>query len=469
MAQETMLSSVDWLMPRTFINQILCFPRGDHKVFELLKSSLRRLTVDVPYLLSGVVGQEHPRGSVRLTEPYQTLDELMTLYDSSHVLDYATLRANNFPPTALTNASIQPPDTTAPFLNPVPVFRAKLSLVKGGAILYVAIHHSTTDITGLGALLKLWSSHCWPSPATDLGFNRSWCDRGPLLEISASWAGKTFDSNPELVHIIERSARSKATGTPPRDVAYETAIFYFPRQTLQRLKVAVTEHLACLDNGVRWVSKGDIIAALLWSATVWAEQTGDPETAPDAAITCTAGIPVNFRPRLNEPLPKHYLGAAFAMTKACVAQRDLCFLSEKKPAEDVPLDSEFISTLARVSSAIRASLIVVDQPRIEDALGFVSSKSDITSVKLGPRHGGISLVSWADEGVYELDWGETIGMCDAVRLPKMRGKRYPIILPRLPKKNGHGEGLEVIVSFDRKTMARFRESQVIRLFGTLTC
>lgn len=463
---NVVLSPLDWLMPRSYVSQILCFPADDSRIFEILKEGLSKTVEDVPYLLSGVVDQEYPKGSVRLTDPYQTVEDLIAWQDLSETLDYALLKAANFPPSALTIPSIKPRDTAPPLPTPEPVVRAKLSLIKGGILLCVSIHHSTTDITGFGALLKLWASHCRTESSADVGPKQSWYDRSLLIHSPEAYTGQDLATVPELVHIVDHSEQFKSVEPTPKAAVFETRVFRFPEQTLQDLKTSVNRCFSSTSNGIGWVSTGDIVAALLWSAIIWAEQD-DIQGPGNTNKTCTAGIPVNFRSRFDPPLPKDYLGAAIGMTTARVTRSILLSLSTDPMTEDTQAHGDIILALAHIAGAVRESIGRIDGNKMRSLLDYTASRPDITSIKLGPRHDGISLVSWANEGVYELDWGKVLGRCESVRLPRMAGRRYPIVLPKLSSQNtGQAAGLEVIASFDEKTMERFCQSRLIRLFAT---
>ncbi|KAI0889277.1 transferase family-domain-containing protein [Annulohypoxylon maeteangense] len=461
------LSPLDRLMPRGYIRQMFCFPSTHKKISHILKAGLAGVVADVPYLLAGIVISED-RKHISLGESYQSLEDLYSEQDFSDTIDYAFIKQQHFPPSAFTVPGIIPPDTQPPFPNPAPVFRARLSLVKGGFILCVAIHHCTTDITGFGSLLKIWASHCRTGASTAAGFNPTWLNRKVLHERFNTSYRPIPASIPKLLHVKSPDdlARLPASASQPSDLT--TGIFFFPQKTLLALKRTVNQHVISLD-AKNWVSSGDILTALLWSAVLTAES----ESTSDGKDSSTIGFPVNFRSRFNPPLPPDYLGAAFIMTTATALREDLISLSSvaSAPTNDEHLDSASISRLANISSIIRASLHSVDEESVRNALLYLEAASeDHPPITLGPRHDGISIVSWADQSICGLDWGDILGTCDAVRLPKLTYRRYPIVLPRVPANtDGDGEGLEVIVSFDRQIFEKFRQNWPIKQLSTLRC
>ncbi|KAI0852772.1 transferase family-domain-containing protein [Daldinia vernicosa] len=463
------LSPLDKLMPRGYVRQMFCFP-STHAAdtINTLRMGLKGVVNDVPYLLSGVLISEDGK-HIYLSSPYQTLEDLYYEQDLSDTLDYAVIEAQNFPPSAFTAPGIIPPHTQPPFPNPAPVFRASVSLVKGGFILCVAVHHCTTDITGFGALLKIWASRCRTGASVVAGFDQSWLDRGALIERHSTLDVTAPPSMPRLLHVRGPDDYARLAGpTSFSSNDLRTGIYFFSQTKLQAFKHVVNEHIASQGNA-GWVSSGDILTALLWSAILVAES--NTTTAQEG--TNTIGFPVNFRSRLSPPLPSDYLGAAFVMAAATASRTDLISLGTgaASSGDHVLLDSTSISKLAQIASTIRASLRSVDEQSVRDTLTYLyAASSNHPPITLGPRHDGISIVSWADQGVYELDWGDTVGRCGAVRLPKLANKRYPIVLPRIPSSsNGDEGGLEVIVSFDRQVLFKFEQSWPIKQFATPRC
>ncbi|KAI1386733.1 transferase family-domain-containing protein [Hypoxylon trugodes] len=456
------LSPLDRLMPRGYVRQMFCFPSTHADVSHILKTSLAGVVADVPYLLSEIIISDDHR-HISLSKPYQSLKDLFSEQDISNAVDYATLKQQHFPPSAFTVPGIIPPDTQPPFPNPAPVFRARLALVNRGFILCVAVHHCTTDITGFGALLKIWASYSRTSAST-IGFGPDWLDRKALLEQFHASDQRAPASIPELLHVQENIV--KPIGSSFHSPNWTTGIFFFPQKTLQSLKQAINQYIASQD-AEGWVSLGDILTVLLWSAILVAES--DPNT--DIKGTSTIGFPVNFRSRLNPPLSPNYLGSAFVMAVATCLREDLIFAKNASlPSGDMTLDSASISALAKIATTIRTSLHQVDGERVRDVLLYLDAAPDNhPPITLGPPHDGISIVSWADQGAYELDWGSIIGKCDAIRLPKLMNKRYPIVLPRVPATADGDGGLEVIVCFDRPVWERFRQSWPICQFATLRC
>lgn len=505
----SLLSPIDWLMPRTYIRQMMCFPAStststpaankslssESYVARTLRDGLAATAAQVPYLRSRLVSMTHPHGAMGLSAPYQSVESLFDVGDVSREYNYAALRGQGFPPDVLGRGGFAPETAVATASTPgghgqdeEPVFRARLSLVEGGFVIGIAVHHSTTDITGLAALLKIWAAHCrrlrnsggnGGANVTPIGLEDGYVtpamlDRAAVrvlgLGAAASEISKTIP--PVLFFQDGEPVLKPATATPQS--VFATAIFRFSPNSLRDLKALATDRLPSAAADVTWISTGDVLTALLWSAVVAAEGPPPPSTPSDDSTTSsTISIPVNFRARCEPPLSPDYFGAAFGRAAVSAAVHELVSMAalSNHPADSHHQNRQAkvgVSTatlLAKTAAAIRRAIVdQVDARSIRAAVTYTASRPDIAAMKRRPAE-GISMVSWADQGVCALDWGDPgIGRCEVVRLGKMPGRRYPIVLPRL--RDG---GLEVIVSLETAAMERFSEVFLVRQFSALQC
>ncbi|KAI0483873.1 hypothetical protein F4859DRAFT_503342 [Xylaria cf. heliscus] len=496
------LSPLEQLMPRAYVRQIYCFPPSNSSAISTLSQGLAGLARDVPYILSRVISTTSETGStVSISAPCHNPEAIFSVHDLSDSIDYAALKAGNFPPGAFLAAGIVPPDTLPPYPASPAVFLARASLVRGGLLLCVAVHHVVLDITGFAALLKIWASHCRDGSSRDIGFDASWMDRGPLFSSSLESLPSPA-ALPKLLHIRTPGESTRPAGrsqagqaapgiTPKKN--YQTSIFYFPQAHLRALKDAADAHLESSWAPGSWVSTSDILSALLWSAVLEAEDSNGPVT-DNTTQTSTLSFPVQFRPALNPPLPRDFLGTAFLMTNAKALHRDVCCIArpgtipepairgqESKQASQTEAERAVnavdISALAKTALAIRNSVRGIDDAAVREVLAYLEAHAEVNpeaSLILGPPRAdeggsGMSVVSWAKQGVYELNWGDAIGRCDSVRLAKMGYERDPIVLPRVPALNGDSGGLEVIISYEERVMRRLMEGTIMRQFAILRC
>ncbi|SCU86442.1 LAFA_0E00782g1_1 [Lachancea sp. 'fantastica'] len=436
------LSPIEWMMPRSYITQIICFSSSSPQVPQILRNGLGNTLTEMSHLACEVMDWDSPKGSVALSKPNQTLDDLFSFSDLSATMDYSSSKLRNFTPPSLLELNDFPIHNKTGSTNVRPVFRARLFLARAGYFLRVSVHHSTTDITGLGILLKTWASHCRAGRSGAVDVTQSWRDHSVFWKTCT----EAVIDLPDLLHYQEKHS---SLGEPEEGSAADmvTSILILPSQQLHILKTEVIELLPV--NGVKWVSRGDILTAILWSSLVSTELTfrGSSHESDIHAIR----IPVNFRRCYVPPLPAKFMGAAFGVSIATAKEADLINVALSGDTE------QFLPALARVSAAIREAVSLVNAQSMRNAVQFLVAQKDITNVKYGPRDEKVSIVSWADEAVYGLDWGNEIGSCDAVRLPYLRKQRYPIVLPRLPNGN-----LEVLVSFKKQYMERFKYVKVLK-------
>jgi hypothetical protein len=436
------LSPLDWLMPRSYINHIICFASSSSSAPQVLRQGLADTLRDIPYLAGEITDQEHPKGSIALSEPYASVDDLFRVRDLSTAAEYKDLRAHNFSPSSLKGLDFSLGDLVSSGRRPI--FRAVFLLMNSGSVLSINVHHSTTDITGFGALLKIWASHCSLHSSQPVGFAADWLDRRALLPSNYVALDAAQINLPTLLHREAADGIKKSGGHDDPD-HLETLVFKLSGDTLRSLKGEVTKHLD--TDVVPWVSTSDVLFGLLWAAVTYAEDQEDPARrgTPGRATARQMRFPVNVRSRLRPPLPENYLGSAFVVALATVDNTDLLNIIVK----DV---EPSIAALARVATAIRKSILAINNKAVEEVVGFLAAQDDLAGLKLGQQATDVSIVSWADESVYELDWGQEIGRCEAVGIPALKNKRYPVILPRCL--NGD---LELFVCFNKSTMGLFRE------------
>ncbi|CAH0027507.1 unnamed protein product [Clonostachys rhizophaga] len=369
----------------------------------ILRQGLADTLRDIPYLAGEITDQEHPKGSIALSERHASVDDLFRVRDLSAAADYKDLRAHNFSPSSLKGLDFSLEDLVSS--GRWPVFRAVFLLMNGGSVLSVSVHHSTTDITGFGALLKIWASHCSSHSSQPIGFSVDWLDRRALLPSSYVAPDAAQINLPTLLHREVAGGVKKSGGHDDPD-HLETLVFKLSGDALRGLKGKVTKHLD--TNVVPWVSTSDVLYGLLWAAVTYAE---DQEDLARRGISGRKTVrqmrlPVNVRSRLRPPLPKNYLGSAFVVALATVDDTDLIDIVMK--------DAEAsIAALSRVATAIRTSILIIDNKAVEEVVGFLAAQDDLTGLKLGQQATDFSIVSWADESVYELDWGKEIGRCEA--------------------------------------------------------
>jgi hypothetical protein len=313
-----------------------------------------------------------------------------------------------------------------------PVFAAQANFVNGGLLLAVGVHHSACDASALEAILSTWSENTAVVSGSSHGFSTFDIpsnDRSPLMQGELA-SGTDISAFPEYVLRPTPHAAGGDVGgmqsfeMPP----LSSHLFHFSPESLVKLKADAMAF-----------SSHDALCAFIWQRMTLARiRSGVFTNPPSEAETTRLGFAVNIRSRVSPPLPPSYMGNA---SMACVTRR----------IEVVSLTSS--DGLRQAAAAMRRSLTEFNSPsRITSTIGLLTSRPDPTDFKLnfhaflGPD---VVETSWADLGVYRLQWGGAIGSLDAVRMPGEGADGSVMIMPRL--KDG---GLDVIIGLSTAAMEK---------------
>jgi trichothecene 3-O-acetyltransferase len=324
---------------------------------------------------------------------------------------------------------------------PQPVMAAQANFIEGGLLLTVAAHHSISDGIGFSNILDVWAKNtsAASAPISFAKVDPASNDRSHLM---TGLLGATLSDCPEYVLAPTPLAtagdvNTHQMATTPTILPPMTArIFSFLPSALSSLKIAASAH-----------STNDALYAVLWRHITLARnplQNAHINTVQSATSPQTTALlyAVNIRPRVSPPLPPTYFGNA-----------SMASITERLPISTLtsPL------SLAAAAAAIRTSINAFNTPnRVLLTLGLLASRSDATDYKfayngfLGPD---LSATTWADFGVYEMEWG-SLGKPECFRIPGEGMDGSIIVLPRLD-----GGGLEVVVGLEDGAMGRLMKDE----------
>lgn len=399
-------SAFDQVTFRGYISHLCCFPAQREptafsSTHEVLRTALAKVLHDAP-CLSGWVNPVSP-GSLwtHVTGPYNAdaVDDVLELVDRRGSFDYAAWRARQFSVPEL--LAQQPFDFPTPEEYPAPVLRARLTLMEGGATLAVWFHHAALDGTGAGRVWAAWAAAC-RGGTLDGGLS--------LAPRYAPPAGLAGDPARHPGYVLD----PEAGGRPPS----VTTRLWFADERLKALKDQAS-HGA--EEGT-WVSSHDALAALFW--THLAPVMGRPADMGLAVI-------VNARLRLNPPLPPSYVGN--------------CVYAAISPA---PAPS-----FPQAARTIRSSVAAVDAARLGDFAALVT-RASVEGRRVYEAHRRITLdgpllvTSWAEMGIFPLDWGTAFdgARAEHVLHPALLRPGIVIVLPKRPG------GLDVIFGLEQRHM-----------------
>lgn len=252
-----------------------------------LKDALRRLAKAFPFLAGQVVwgGRGEGNSGIPRIRPYKDTVELVTndLRDDESFPSMKQLRHANYPASMLDPAVLGPPValnwTTDETGMTAPVLVLQTNLVKGGVILMFAANHTTTDMTGLGAIISLFAKACRNEKFTEKELQEGNQDRRnaiPLLEGGFEPRSELDDTT---VKPANETERGPPAGAPPR-----WAYFNFTAEALRRLKKQASN-----QEVVPYISTDDAIGAICWQSIARARE---PRLGSETASTLCRVISV---------------------------------------------------------------------------------------------------------------------------------------------------------------------------------
>ncbi len=457
------LSPIDQIMVRVYVTCIFCFPLPlgtDHQTLcSRLKGGLSLTLSEIPFIGGCIVPEEGDRGRLQILvgEGYGIRFSYRDYTDgSSQKLwpkSYNELKAAQFPISALDAGKLSPLDMVPTSPTPA-VMAVQANFINGGLLLTTCIHHSASDGTGLATVLKVWAEHSrrenvadgLPSP---IALRWKEMDRSTLKH---GQAGADIKDFPEFrvrdgtkVPVLDRVGASSTC--PVKD----HCIFYFSPSHLAQLKLAAS----ATNPAEPWVSTNDALCALLWRHISRARGLGSAESGKQNMTPVQFTCAVQARRRFSPPLPDDFLGNCVTW---CPATLDVDALTSPS------------SPLYKVAITLRTAITRLDSARLWGVIGAIDAIPDTTNLEVTSYDNpGRSLVvsSWADMGLYGVDWGQGIGRPEYVRItaqPTTGGVGAALIFPRLLD-----GGLEVVIGVEVETMRRLRADQEFMRFAEWRC
>ena len=464
---EFPLSPIDMLMPRMHVPKLLYFPSTAEPaaITSNLQAALAVTFRSIPIIAGSVaLSKQHDvqKGSLSVQSPYFEAADILSSNDLRTEYSYEQLRAAHFPSDGIAFDIIAPKEF-GKAADSTPVMVAQANFLRGGLLLFLAVHHCVFDEVGMFNVMKLWSSNC-----RDIGFDfvdPQWFDRGPLLQGAGN--GRLQD-HPEYA-LAPEGATARAAEDPcsyyPSCEGVDSAVFFFPSEALERLKMAAKgPGIDDADQGTAWISTNDALIALFWCCITSARVAEN--TRATGEIFPLFAMAVNGRSQLHPPMSPDYCGNVVLIAKTVSKIDDL--LSEQP------------RRLAKAATLIRKAIDVVDDAYVRDVIQMVGKVDDVG--RLAPRRRPTSEYSlgcstWARQPYYSLDWGRTLGgACERVRWRKPKTDGLFLIFPRLPSTEGlkgssqaRQGGVEVQLGLQSNHLRRLMEDPVFTEFAEWRC
>ena len=285
---------------------------------------------------------------------------------------------------------------------PMPIWRAKVVVMKGGATVCVWFHHTAMDGVGAGYVWEAWAAACRGDAIPSLAIQPRAYSLSPKARQMMAGLGD-ISQNPGYT-------AEKDYGTFPSSV---DARFFLSNERLAKLKADVSP---LLPEG-QWVSTGDALTGLLWSTVARAQ---------GRVHDLNAAVVVDGRSRLKDPPPPNYTGNGI-----------YSIIAQDRPY-----------TLALAAISIRNAIKSFTSNRLDVFAATISGEPRMHEVH-GRTDGPFLVTNWAGLSLGVLDWGSAAldgARCERVAEPLPLRNNMAIILPRM------SDGLHVILSLEQTSM-----------------
>ncbi|KAL8791731.1 MAG: hypothetical protein Q9195_005668 [Heterodermia aff. obscurata] len=481
-AQVISLSPADQIMTSDYVCFLMLFPLpvgSDYReVYSKLATGLSLTLSEIPLIggyIAPVEGSDGSKVQINVDDGYgvDLIYRDLTSPDShaNFKYSYEELKRDHFPCSAFDPMAFMPLQLFMPKPEPA-VMAAQLNFINGGLIMSICINHKASDGMALAAIIRAWAKHTKVADtATDDSLSaavenitpRS-MDRSPMCN---GLAGGHVEDFPEYKVADDKGATNPAQA----DVAAETAaaaaaaasaspsnsppgplkltIVHFPAERLAHLKQAASPP----NPSDGWISTNDAICALLWRnisrvRTGLARQNGSP-LPPQSPLNFT--LAVEARRRLDPPLSKEYLGSAGFY---CPVSSDL---------DTVASPSTPLPTIAKL---IREAVGRFDSTRIRGVIGLIESMPKASDLQIRVYEDvmrGLVSTSWVDMGLYDIEWGPSLGKTESVRVPNVTlpgGAPICGIFPRRPD-----GGVEVMILVEEEAIQALKEDEEFTTFA----
>ena len=449
----------DQFMSRIYAAQILCFPLdpqvNPRQVYSDLCCGLSDALVELPIFAGHMVRYDAVRDRIQIhisvdsAVPFEYSDlassDIQPPFPDFHRLDQL-----HFPPNSL-DMSLFPAVDIYPTGSQSPALVLKANFIKGGLLLGVHLHHSTSDAVGWTEFFKSWSAHTAAAAKGSRNTpHRSYelLDRSSLFQVRKDVALEDYEG---LV-MVEDATKTDKSIAKRLNLSSENNTranihrisWYFPAERLRALKDAAQS-----ANTVNpWISTSDALCALLWRHTTRARQLKESKYE-----RTMCHLPCSVRGQLSPPLVPAYVGNA--IFQAVVSY----------PIEE--LYSTAPDCLYRAASAIRKAINRIDDHTIRNFWGIIDSLPTIRSAKLdvnirpGPDFYVTTLGAY---DWYAFDWGLRLG-----RMARLRWWFPPVPGLAMVQPRFIDGGVEVFMTLETEVLERLRVDKFFTSFAELRC
>lgn len=429
------LTSLDTLMPRTYVSAVLTFRTSEPtaSVASNLQLGLKGLLKQVPWISGRVFPSAAVKGKTYALEMRWSPDDAPpTLIDRGQIsASYDTLAASGMPPEAVPAEfwAVPPMVDEATFQAGVPVFAASFFRFADnpGFGLCISIHHNVVDATSFNEIVRLWAENIAGGASTP---SLRILDRVKHLEAGLSSQLDAIASPPDESLLASHPEFSKMPPQFPAEFPVSTSkLFRIPISQLDGIKTLVGTHMQTPP------STNTLLSALIWSAITRVRAQRNPGLLSEDSKLVTA---VNGRRRIDTQDDTLYLGNL------------VLYALSKQSVEDLKSSSTGTSpaAIAKICEAITKSQSAVNSQHIAEVYKLVDSADDPRTIFVGWdlfNSRDLTITSWADLNFYEMHFGAPLGKPEFVRTPYAEADGVAMILPRNRAAGSADEILDVVI------------------------
>lgn len=440
------LAPLDHLMPRTYVGVVFSFRTTESTTAtsSRLQRGLVSLSKQLPWLTGRVFPTTRARegGEVPSLEIRWSDDDAVPTIQDKGIIDvsYTSAAESAMHPSAVPADMMPVPAMVdeATFSSGVPIFGASVFQFadKQGVGLFVSIHHNVVDAAGFAQVMKLWVqklSGAEPS-GEKLGLDRftrlSEALSEDLSAVSAKSTAEIFEAHPE---------HSSAPPAFPAEFSPATSkVFTIPIGRIDAIKKQL-EGLVSTPP-----TTNTIISALIWSAVTRARAQRKSDLQGQSSRLAMA---VNGRRRVGEE---------FSTTENPYFGNNILYSLAKTEVDNLnnSSDADFVQKLVKVCDAIAESQspTKINSRHIAEIYTLAEKVDNYQMIFPGWdlfSSRDFTLTSWADLGLYELDFGPGLEKPEFVRAPHSEADGVGLVMPR---KRAEDEVLEVIIMLRKDDM-----------------
>ncbi|KAI0385507.1 transferase family-domain-containing protein [Hypomontagnella monticulosa] len=445
------LSPLDLLMPATYIGMLLTFdtPASSTSIAEKLQGGLNVATQRIPYLGGRVFPTPpSPGAKPSLKIRWDPAKGLPIIIDKGSITEsYDSLSASGMQPADIP-ADIWPSvdvphDQLAE--HGAPVFSASFFRFSegNGSGLCIYMHHNVTDAAGLTEVIRIWAQATAGLGPLSSHQVMGRCDRlkeklsEQLNGIASLCLDELFAAHPEYSRV------------PP---AMPSG---FPANTCKIYSVPISKITAIKETlGVGKPTTNTLLSALLWASITRARLHRKSEKPGDALSQLV--MAVDGRQRMDPEFSKHgsiYPGNSILYALSSISTADLEACQRDSP-----------QAITKICDALSASCAPkkINSRYVAEVCSLVEKMEDYRAIFPGWdlfNSRDLTITSWANLDLHELDFGENIGKPTFVRPPYVEADGVCIIMPRkrVDTSSLVNEQIDVLVMLRRDDMAALNQ------------